>query len=306
MQKQKQELTFSENKGHSDTNVKLMKIFLSQYLISEGFKKAQEHAINLLTDLLIKYIKKIGVKVKRITQLQGRNETNIFQLLFEVDTNMKITLNSILDYISENQNKEVINKDNQGKEEIVKPKKENYFIRNLIKDIFQNESNNDIEEDREFSNIKKAEDNFEGLRAVEEVKNIKTLSDSRSIMKLINRKQPELPKSKETEEQEGYKESDIKLLKAQQKRYFVSQLLRIRRPVEEMNNKRKLKEIYDQENELEIPEIQFKKNFAEDEKDGNNEGDKSKKSEQKQVNTLNPFSIPSKKVKEIKLDDFSI
>lgn len=45
------------------------------------------------------------------------------------------------------------------------------------------------------------------------------------------------------------KESDIKLLKAQQKRYFVSQILRIRRPIEEINNKRKHQTAQIEENE---------------------------------------------------------
>lgn len=68
----------------------------------------------------------------------------------------------------------------------------------MIKEIYENDNANERqEEEREYDNIRKQEEPFEISRTVEDVKNIKTLSESRSIMKLINRKQPELPKSKE-------------------------------------------------------------------------------------------------------------
>ncbi|KRX01913.1 hypothetical protein PPERSA_05752 [Pseudocohnilembus persalinus] len=81
----------SSNLGYPETVHKLMKIYIVQYLIKHNYQKVHENGLNILADLLIKYIQKLGQKTKQIAEKSKRNIPNMLQLFMVMDqTNVNL------------------------------------------------------------------------------------------------------------------------------------------------------------------------------------------------------------------------
>ncbi|CAD8132584.1 unnamed protein product [Paramecium pentaurelia] len=82
---------------------KLMKIYVSQMLLNSGISSCQEQGINLLAEFFIKIIRNVGSKSKKLYELQGRQEGDIFHVLMALDT-LSITCTSLLQHFKRNNN----------------------------------------------------------------------------------------------------------------------------------------------------------------------------------------------------------
>ncbi|CAD8139126.1 unnamed protein product [Paramecium pentaurelia] len=82
---------------------KLMKIYVAQMLLNSGVSSCQEQGINLLAEFLIKVIRKVGSNSRRLYELQGRQEGDIFHVLMALDQ-LSVTCTSLLQHFKKNNN----------------------------------------------------------------------------------------------------------------------------------------------------------------------------------------------------------
>eukprot|EP01016_Furgasonia_blochmanni_P052825 TRINITY_DN8464_c0_g1_i3.p1 TRINITY_DN8464_c0_g1~~TRINITY_DN8464_c0_g1_i3.p1 ORF type:complete len:158 (+),score=21.06 TRINITY_DN8464_c0_g1_i3:147-620(+) len=65
-----------------ETNQRLIKVHAMTLLLNYGFDSSEEQALSLMSDLMIKYIQKLGTTSKHICELAGRQSVNMFDVLY--------------------------------------------------------------------------------------------------------------------------------------------------------------------------------------------------------------------------------
>jgi len=116
-----------------NTNVvRLVKIVILQVLSRYGYENCEEHAVQILAEYLIRYLKNLAISAKRYAELCDRREVSIFDMLRAVD-NFHIPLRLL-------------------REHMENPKKgfELSFVSELCPSIFPN-ANNQIQKASAYS-----------------------------------------------------------------------------------------------------------------------------------------------------------
>jgi len=80
-------------------NLRLIKILIIQILTRYGWESCEEHAISLFAEMVIKYIKYIGLLSKRSSELADKREVAIFDV-FNVLKKVKVDLEKLREFMS--------------------------------------------------------------------------------------------------------------------------------------------------------------------------------------------------------------
>ena len=80
--------------------VKFVRLVVMEMLRKKGFSKVEEHALSILSDLILSMIKKLMNHTKELSHLSSRSESNVQDLL----TTFKkfgIRVDTLIDFIKE-------------------------------------------------------------------------------------------------------------------------------------------------------------------------------------------------------------
>lgn len=99
--------------------MRLVKLHVTLYLLRNKYVYSQDRALNILADFIVKYIQKAGMRAKSLAQMSLRNEVNIFQALYTLDTALNLPIVKIERYMK----RQSENSDRFG-------------IHNMVNDIF--------------------------------------------------------------------------------------------------------------------------------------------------------------------------
>jgi len=80
-------------------NLRLIKILIIQILTRYGWESCEEHAITLFAEMVMKYIKYIGLLAKRSSELSERREVAIFDV-FNILRKARIDIEKIKEFMS--------------------------------------------------------------------------------------------------------------------------------------------------------------------------------------------------------------
>ena len=253
--------------GNKDLNLRMLKIYVMHSLLWNGFEACQEQTLTVLTDFLAHFIKKLGLESKNLANLSGRTSVNIFDVILLLNHfNYKLS-SEITDFIK-------ISKKNLGNRV------------SFMNDVFEL-SHPEKTEEKSLENDKNEGNSYN----IEKKKIEKTLK--RKIGSILNEDKtkplgkdfpsfyPNFPEEfnyLETKNNEliTFEEAEIKKIKSMQKRQINSEISKM----------------------LEVSNVIEKKvmNIEKKEEIENND---------EELNEMNPFNAPLKKIKTLSIHDIT-
>jgi hypothetical protein len=84
--------------SQKELTLKTLKLFVIHSLISNGFDQVQDEVINVFTEVLSTYIKRLASETKNLSALANKTDSSIFDLLLLLN-HLNFRLSEISDYI---------------------------------------------------------------------------------------------------------------------------------------------------------------------------------------------------------------
>ena len=84
--------------SRKDLNLKTLKLYIIHSLLTNGFDQAQEEVINVFTEVLSTYIKRIASETKNLALLANKTDPSIFDLFLFLN-HINFRLSDISEYI---------------------------------------------------------------------------------------------------------------------------------------------------------------------------------------------------------------
>lgn len=191
--------------------LKMLKIYLSNALLWNGFDSCQEEVLNVFTEVIAAYIKRLGRDCKNIAILAGKTDVSIFDVLLCLNNyNLKFG-SEISEYIS-------IDRKNMGSKRF-----------GFLQEIMEID---DEQKDKINENSKRSETNINEKQLIKKIKKTNVKIKSEIDNKLGNEYPdfyPSFPNDflfKETisNERKLYDEAEVKKIKAIQRRDFSTEI----------------------------------------------------------------------------------
>lgn len=68
-----------------DTTYQAVKIYIMNILLQKGYETVEEQALNVFTEMFLRYTQNIGIIGKKLANLGNRNTSNIVDVLFSAN-----------------------------------------------------------------------------------------------------------------------------------------------------------------------------------------------------------------------------